>query len=88
MIDTVRFLKECLDNHSRLVDIVLGRPEPLVKQGTELMQAMLSEMFGLPGPALEINMEEFEDERRKEAEEESEQEVETEPESESEAEFV
>ncbi|KAH0294819.1 hypothetical protein M436DRAFT_64110 [Aureobasidium namibiae CBS 147.97] len=50
MLDSVKFLKECLNNHARLVEIVLGRPEPLVKQGTELMQALLSEMFGLPGP--------------------------------------
>lgn len=48
MVDTVKFLKECLDNHCRLVNLVLGRPEPLVQQGTDLVQAMLSEMFGLP----------------------------------------
>jgi hypothetical protein len=50
MIDTIQFLKECLDNHARLVDIILGRPEPLVQQGTDLMQAILSEMFGLSAP--------------------------------------
>jgi hypothetical protein len=48
MIDTVKFLKECLHNHCRLVNVVLERPEPLVQQGTDLIQAMLSEMFGLP----------------------------------------
>lgn len=48
MVDTVKFLKECLDNHCRLVNLILGRPEPLVQQGIDLMQAMLSEMFGLP----------------------------------------
>ncbi|KAG9696661.1 hypothetical protein KCU95_g2058, partial [Aureobasidium melanogenum] len=48
IVDTVKFLKECLNNHCRLVDLVLGRPEPLVQQGTDLIQAMLSEMFGLP----------------------------------------
>ncbi|KAG9734777.1 hypothetical protein KCU73_g10678, partial [Aureobasidium melanogenum] len=48
MIDTVKFLKECLHNHCRLVSMVLGRPEPLVQQGTDLIQAMLSEMFDLP----------------------------------------
>ncbi|KAH0395592.1 hypothetical protein KCU89_g10169, partial [Aureobasidium melanogenum] len=48
MVDTVRFLKECLNNHCRLVNLVLGKPEPLVQQGTDLIQAMLSEMFGLP----------------------------------------
>jgi hypothetical protein len=72
MIDTVKFLKECLDNHSRLVDIVLGRPEPLVKQGTELMQALLSEMFGLPGPDVETSVEEPEQESEQELESESE----------------
>jgi hypothetical protein len=84
MIDTVKFLKECLDNHSRLVDIVLGRPEPLVKQGTELMQALLSEMFGLPGPDVETSVEEPE----QESEQEPEEELESEAESESEAEFL
>jgi hypothetical protein len=53
MIDTVKFLKECLEHHARLVDIVLGRPEPLIQQGTDLMQAMLSEMFGLPAPIMQ-----------------------------------
>ncbi|KAH0144370.1 hypothetical protein KCU67_g13113, partial [Aureobasidium melanogenum] len=48
MVDTVKFLKECLNNHCRLVNLVLGKPEPLVQQGTDLIQAMLSEMFGLP----------------------------------------
>ncbi|KAG9602338.1 hypothetical protein KCU77_g2427, partial [Aureobasidium melanogenum] len=48
MIDTVKFLEECLNNHCRLVKMVLGRPEPLVQQDTDLIQAMLSEMFGLP----------------------------------------
>lgn len=48
MIDTVRFLKECLNNHCRLVNLLLGKPEPLVQQGTDLIKAMLSEMFGLP----------------------------------------
>ncbi|KAG9519506.1 hypothetical protein KCU93_g8064, partial [Aureobasidium melanogenum] len=48
MVDTVKFLKECLHNHCRLVSMVLGRPEPLVQQGTDLIQAMLSGMFGLP----------------------------------------
>lgn len=47
MFDSIKFLKECLANHSRLVDIVLGRPEPLVKQGMKLMQNLLDEMFGL-----------------------------------------
>jgi hypothetical protein len=84
MIDTVKFLKECLDNHSRLVDIVLGRPEPLVKQGTELMQALLYEMFGLPGPDVETSVEEPE----QESEQESKEELESEAESECEAEFL
>jgi hypothetical protein len=94
MIDTVKFLKECLDNHSRLVDIVLGRPEPLVKQGTELMQAMLSEMFGLPGPVVETSVEDLTQDTMGEAEEERMEEPEEEPEedlelaSESEAEFL
>ncbi|KAG9850377.1 hypothetical protein KCU98_g4379, partial [Aureobasidium melanogenum] len=48
MVDTVKFLKECLNNHCRLVNMVLERPGPLVQQGTDLIQAMLSEMFGLP----------------------------------------
>ncbi|KAG9659601.1 hypothetical protein KCU95_g1386, partial [Aureobasidium melanogenum] len=48
MVDTVKFLKECLNNHCRLVNMVLERPEPLVQQGTDLIQAILSEMFGLP----------------------------------------
>lgn len=74
MVDTVKFLKECLNNHCRLVDLVLGRPEPLVQQGTDLIQAMLSEMFGLPtdeiiAEELELESESFLEE---EAEEESE----------------
>jgi hypothetical protein len=76
MLDSVKFLKECLDNHSGIVDIVLGRPEPLVKQGTELMQGLLSEVFGLPGPALEATLEEAEEERMEEVEEEVNEEVE------------
>ncbi|KAK6003610.1 hypothetical protein QM012_009381 [Aureobasidium pullulans] len=48
MIDTVSFLEECLDNHCGLVNLILEKPEPLVKEGTDLIQAMLSEMFGLP----------------------------------------
>jgi hypothetical protein len=84
MIDTVKFLKECLDNHARLVDIVLGRPEPLVQQGTDLIQAMLSEMFGLPAPIMrdpeetpmrevvQDSMEETEEESANESESESE----------------
>jgi hypothetical protein len=90
MLDSVKFLKECLDNHSGIVDIVLGRPEPLVKQGTELMQGLLSEVFGLPGPALEATLEEAEEERMEEVEEEVNEEVEEELElaSESEAEFL
>lgn len=77
MVDTVKFLKECLNNHCRLVDLVLGRPEPLVQQGTDLIQAMLSEMFGLPTD--EIIAENLEPELapilEMEAEEESEVEV-------------
>ncbi|KAH0370045.1 hypothetical protein KCU65_g2755, partial [Aureobasidium melanogenum] len=77
MVDTVKFLKECLDNHCRLVNFILGRPEPLVEQGTDLIQAMLSEMFGLPvdesiSEDLEPKLESFLEE---EAEEESEVEV-------------
>lgn len=59
MIDSVRFLKQCLHDHSRLVDIVVGRPEPLVKQGMELMQGLLSEMFGLPGPDVQGHTQDF-----------------------------
>jgi hypothetical protein len=84
MIDTVKFLKQCLENHARLVNIVLGRPEPLVQQGTDLMQAMLSEMFGLPAPIMrqssdafmrevvEDSMEEAEEGSARESESESE----------------
>jgi hypothetical protein len=86
MLDSVKFLKECLDNHSGIVDIVLGRPEPLVKQGTELMQGLLSEMFGLDGPVLETTVEEVEDGVEEEVEEESEPEQESTPELESEGE--
>jgi hypothetical protein len=86
ILDTVKFLKECLGNHSRLVDIVLGRPEPLVKQGTELMQGLLSEVFGLDGPVLETTVEEVEDGVEEEVEEESEPEQESTPELESEGE--
>lgn len=80
MLDSVKFLKECLYSHATLVDIVLGRPEPLVKQGTELMQALLSEMFGLPGPdvqeytqdplpeVMEVSESSIEDENRLEIE--------------------
>jgi hypothetical protein len=69
---------------------VLGRPEPLVKQGTELMQGLLSEMFGLPAPeALESmrdSMQEVVEENMEEANGETEQEVETDPEVETEPE--
>lgn len=90
MLNSIKFLKECLNDHARLVDIVLGRPEPLVKQGTELMQALLSEMFGLSRPdvqeymqdsrpgAMEVSESEVEDENRLEIELASESESEVE----------
>jgi hypothetical protein len=84
MLDTVKFLKECLNNHSRLVDIVLGRPEPLVQQGTDLMQAMLSEMFGLPVPTMQEPAEECMQQSMGDPMEE----VESELESESEIEYL
>ncbi|CAD0084961.1 unnamed protein product [Aureobasidium vineae] len=75
MVDTVKFLKKCLDNHCRLVNIVLGKPEPLVQQGTDLVQAMLSEMFGLPLPAIQEAAGEPQIEGEKQLESESEVEV-------------
>ncbi|CAD0114139.1 unnamed protein product, partial [Aureobasidium uvarum] len=75
MIDTVRFLKKCLDNHCRLFNMILGKPEPLVQQGTDLIQTMLSEMFGLPLPAIEEVTEEPRAGREVELESESEVEV-------------
>jgi hypothetical protein len=84
VLDTVKFVKECLDNHSRLVDIVLGRPEPLVQEGTDIMQAMLSEMFGLPVPTMQEPAEEYMQQTMGGALEE----VELEQESESEIEYL
>jgi hypothetical protein len=86
VLDTVKFVKECLDNHSRLVDIVLGRPEPLVQEGTDIMQAMLSEMFGLPVPTMQGPAEEHIQQTMGEPMEEVEPELE--PESESEIEYL
>lgn len=43
-VNTVKFVKECLENHCNLVNIVLGQPDPLVQQGTDLMQLILSEL--------------------------------------------
>jgi hypothetical protein len=83
VLDTVKFVKECLNNHSRLVDIVLGRSEPLVQQGTDIMQAMLSEMFGLPVPTMQEPAEKYMQQSMGEPMEE----VEFEPESESESEI-
>lgn len=84
MLNTVKFIKECLDNHSRLVDIILGRSEPLVQEGTDIMQAILSEMFGLPVPTMQESTEDYMQRTRKEPTEE----VEPEPESEPEIEYL
>lgn len=60
MLDTVKFVKQCLNDHANLVDIVMGRPQPLVRQGMELMQNMLNEVFGLPpGPDDQDPVQEF-----------------------------
>jgi hypothetical protein len=83
MLDTVKFIKECLHNHSRLVEIILRRPEPLVQKGTDIMQAILSEMFGLPVPALQEPAEEYMQTNMEEPMEE----VEPEPELDSESEI-
>lgn len=47
MADTVEFVKECMDKHCQLIDTVLGYADPLVQQGTDLMQSVLSEEFDL-----------------------------------------
>ena len=79
MLDTVMFLKQCLDGHADLVDIVMGRPQPLVKQGMELMQGLLDEMFGLPpGPTDQEHVKESTGDSLPEAMEVSESEVEVE----------
>ncbi|THX37192.1 hypothetical protein D6D10_06061 [Aureobasidium pullulans] len=46
-VNTVKFVKGCLENHCNLVNIVLGQPDPLVQQGTDLMQLILSELSGV-----------------------------------------
>ncbi|THZ34357.1 hypothetical protein D6C90_07776 [Aureobasidium pullulans] len=46
-VNTVKFVKECLENHCNLVNIVLGQPDPLIQQGTDLMQLILSELSGV-----------------------------------------
>lgn len=76
--------KECLDNHSRLVDIILGRSEPLAQEGTDIIQAMLSEMFGLPVPTMPEPAEEY----MQQTMEGSMDEIEPELESESEIEYL
>ncbi|THX82012.1 hypothetical protein D6D05_03993 [Aureobasidium pullulans] len=47
MADTVQFVKECMDKHCQLIDTILGYADPLVQQGTDLMQSVLSEEFDL-----------------------------------------
>ncbi|TIA67647.1 hypothetical protein D6C83_01872 [Aureobasidium pullulans] len=45
MADTVEFVKECMDKHCQLIDTIIGYADPLVQQGTDLMQSVLSEEF-------------------------------------------
>ncbi|KAG2164783.1 hypothetical protein JADG_004522 [Aureobasidium aubasidani] len=47
MADTVEFVKKCIDKHCQLIDTILGYADPLVQQGTDLVQSVLSEEFDL-----------------------------------------
>ena len=76
MADTVQFVKECMDKHCQLIDTILGYADPLVQQGTDLMQSVLSEEFDLSVMS--------EPESGSEAESASDAEPEEDPESESE----
>jgi hypothetical protein len=76
MADTVEFIKECMEKHCQLIDTILGYADPLVQQGTDLMQSVLSEEFDLSVMS--------EPESGSEAESASDAEPEEDPESESE----
>ncbi|TIA15964.1 hypothetical protein D6C80_04862 [Aureobasidium pullulans] len=76
MADTVQFVKECMDKHCQLIDTILGYADPLVQQGTDLMQSVLSEEFDLSV------MSEPESESEAESASDAESEEDSEPESE------
>jgi hypothetical protein len=48
MHETVHFVLQCLDNQRDLADTILGKSNRLLREGFDIVKAVLVEVFGLP----------------------------------------